>query len=171
VRAVAVRTARYRGLLIGLAAAIRAAVLVGCATVAASPVSWTHHQLWTVLAAMLMIAAHGVVRRTAGAALLIVMVLSLGSLLSAVSMRPGLQFLFENARSLAVLAACVAGVGGIAVAATRSARRTGSGGAWLRVATTAAAAVACFAVLPLPAGAGPGGEVLAAFTDSLDPRT
>lgn len=128
----------------------RAAVLVGCATVAASPVSWTHHQLWPVLAAMLMIAAHGRLRRVAGAALLVTMLLSLGSLLGAVSLRSGLQFLFENARSLAVVAICLTGLGGVAVTAVRQGRRV-----WLRTATVAAAAVAGFVVLPLPAGADP----------------
>jgi alpha-1,2-mannosyltransferase len=32
------------------------AVLVGCATLAASPVSWTHHQVWLVLAGFVMLA-------------------------------------------------------------------------------------------------------------------
>jgi hypothetical protein len=148
---------------------VRAAVLVGCASVAASPVSWTHHQLWTVLAAMLMIASQGVVRRIAGGTLLVVMVLSLGSLFGAVSMRPGLQFLFENARSLAVVAACVAGIGGGAIAATRRARRAGSGRAWLRAATAAGAALACFAVLPLPAAADPTFKAYV-LADTANPR-
>ena len=65
-------------------------MLVGCATVAASPVSWTHHQVWTVRAAMLMIAAYGVLRRIAGAVLLLVMIFSVGALLSEVSAFPGL---------------------------------------------------------------------------------
>ena len=147
----------------------RAVVLVGCATVAASPVSWTHHQLWTVLAAMLMIAAHGRLRRAAGATLLVVMVLSLGSLLGAVSLRPGLQFLFENARSLAVVAICLTGIGGVAVTAVHRARRAGSRRVWLRTATTAAAAVACFAVLPLPAGADPTFKAYS-LADTANPR-
>jgi hypothetical protein len=148
---------------------VRAAVLIGCATVAASPVSWTHHQLWTVLAAMLMIAAQGVVRRIAGGVLLVVMTLSLGSLLSAVSMRPGLQFLLENARTLAAVAACLAGCGGLAVAAARAARRGGAARTWLRAATTAVAALACIALLPLPAGADP---TFKAYTlaDTANPR-
>jgi alpha-1,2-mannosyltransferase len=36
---------------------VHAAVLIGCATIAASPVSWTHHQVWTVLAGMLPVAS------------------------------------------------------------------------------------------------------------------
>ncbi len=148
---------------------VRAAVLVGCATVAASPVSWTHHQLWTVLAAMLLIAARGRLRRVAGAALLVVMVVSLGSLLGAVAMRPGVQFLFENARALAVPVICLAGLGGLAVPVVRCARRSGSRRAWLRAATTAAAALACFAVLPLPAGADPTFKAYS-LADTANPR-
>ncbi|MET8150099.1 glycosyltransferase 87 family protein [Actinoplanes sp. NPDC049668] len=147
----------------------RAAVLVGCATVAASPVSWTHHQLWTVLAAMLMIAAHGRLRRAAGATLLVVMVLSLGSLLGAVSLRPGLQFLFENARSLGVVAICLAGIGGVAVTAVHQASRARSRRVWLRAATTAAAAVAGFVILPLPAGADPTFKSYS-LADTANPR-
>lgn len=133
---------------------VRAAVLVGCATIAASPVSWTHHQVWTVLAAMLLIGAEGPVRRVAGAVLLLVMTVSLGVLLSEVSTYPGLQFLFENARAFGAAAVCLAGVGGLAAVVTVS-HRTGARRVALRVATATAATVACFAVLPLPAGADP----------------
>ncbi|WP_422770337.1 glycosyltransferase 87 family protein [Plantactinospora sp. WMMC1484] len=132
-----------------------AAVLVGCATVAASPVSWTHHQIWPVLAAMLLIGAYGVARRVAGVALLVVMVLSLGALLSQVSMTPGLQFLFENSRALATITVCLAGVGGVTVAAVATGRRTPTARSWLRVAGAAVGAIAFFAVQPLPAGADP----------------
>jgi hypothetical protein len=129
-----------------------AAVLVGCATVAASPVSWTHHQVWPVLAGMLLVGATGVTRKVAGAALLVAMVVSLGAVLGPVSTRPGVQFLLENARALGVCALCLAGFGGVAVAA---ARRPGVGRAWLRVGVAAAATLAFFAVQPLPAGADP----------------
>ncbi|MEV4626809.1 glycosyltransferase 87 family protein [Micromonospora sp. NPDC049523] len=135
---------------------VRAAVLVGCATVVASPVSWTHHQVWTVLAAMLLVAAQGALRRVAGAALLLVMVFSLGALLDDVSTFPGLQFLLENARAFGVVAVCLAGFGGIAAVAVGTARRTaGQRRGWLRAATAVTATLACFAVLPLPAGADP----------------
>jgi len=142
-----------------------AAVLVGCATVAASPVSWTHHQLWPVLAAMLLIGAHGAVRRAAGAALLTAMVLSLGVVLGEVSMRPGVQFLLENARALGTVGVCVFGAAlaarhtsgaalaarqrsGAALAVSHRARRWVAAGA-------VAAAVAVVAVQPLPASADP----------------
>ncbi|MEV0329033.1 glycosyltransferase 87 family protein [Micromonospora echinospora] len=132
-----------------------AVVLVGCATVAASPVSWTHHQIWPVLAAMLLVGARGVVQRAAGAALLVVMVLSLGVLLSRVSPTPGAQFLFENARALAAVAVCLAGFGGVAVAAARADRPVPGSRRGLRVAMAGVAGLAFFAVQPLPAGADP----------------
>ncbi|MDO3702830.1 glycosyltransferase 87 family protein [Micromonospora sp. C28SCA-DRY-2] len=132
-----------------------AAVLVGCATVAASPVSWTHHQIWPVLAAMLLIGLAGVARKVAGVALLVAMVVSLGAVLSPVSTRPGVQFLFENARTLGVCLLCLAGFGGVAVAATRTARTAAPRRAWLRVGVAATATLAFFAVQPLPAGADP----------------
>jgi alpha-1,2-mannosyltransferase len=131
----------------------RAAVLVGCATVAASPVSWTHHQIWTVLAAMLLIATRAVAQRAAGVLLLVVMTVSLGALLGDVSTYPGVQFLFENARSLGAVAVCLAGCGG--VAAVAAGRRTTRARFGLRLATVAAATLAGFALLPLPAGADP----------------
>ncbi|MFG1778071.1 glycosyltransferase 87 family protein [Micromonospora sp. NPDC049051] len=132
-----------------------AAVLVGCATVAASPVSWTHHQIWPVLAAMLLIGAAGFARRVAGAALLVTMVVSLGVVLAPVSPTPGIQFLLENARALGVATLCLAGFGGAALAVAGARRRSPAARGWLRAGTTAALAVAFFAVQPLPAGADP----------------
>ncbi|TWJ22356.1 uncharacterized protein DUF2029 [Micromonospora endolithica] len=146
-----------------------AAVLVGCATVAASPVSWTHHQIWPVLAAMLLVGGVGVARRVAGAVLLVTMVFSLGVLLAPVSTRPGVQFLLENARALGVATLCLAGFGGVAVAATRVRRRATPVRAGLRVATTAVAALAFFAVQPLPAGADPTFKAYA-LSDTTNPR-
>jgi alpha-1,2-mannosyltransferase len=142
---------------------LRAAVLIGCASVAASPVSWTHHQVWPVLAAMLMIATAGWWRRAAGGALLVTMTVSLGAALSAVSRLRGVQFVLENARTLGVVATCAAGLG-TAAAAARSSRR-----AVLRVATAGLAGLAFVAVLPLPAGADP---TFKAYTveDSANPR-
>jgi alpha-1,2-mannosyltransferase len=142
----------------------RAAVLVGCATVTASPVSWTHHQVWPVLAAMLLIGTYGAARRVAGVALLIAMVLSLGALLNPVSMKPGLQFLLENARLIGTVTICLAGFGGVAVATATTGRRAATAVAgrrvaaarrWAVVGAAAAAALAFFAVQPLPAAADP----------------
>ncbi|MTK05121.1 glycosyltransferase 87 family protein [Micromonospora sp. CP22] len=132
-----------------------AAVLVGCATVAASPVSWTHHQVWTVLAAMLLVGTLGVARRVAGALLLASMVLSLGAVLAPVSMRPGVQFLFENARVIGTAVLCVTGFGAVALTATRAHRARVGGRGWLRVGVASLGALAFFAVQPLPAGADP----------------
>ncbi|GAA4467894.1 hypothetical protein GCM10023170_081000 [Phytohabitans houttuyneae] len=145
---------------------VRAAVLVGCATVVASPVSWPHHQVWTVLAAMLLVATHGVTQRVAGGVLLVVMTVSLGAVLGDVSTYPGVQFLLENARALGVAAVCLAGCGGVAAAAARVRSRRRAG---LRVAVVGAALLACFAVLPLPAGADP---TFKAYTldDAANPR-
>ncbi|MBQ1047327.1 DUF2029 domain-containing protein [Micromonospora sp. C51] len=132
-----------------------AAVLVGCATVAASPVSWTHHQVWTVLAAMLLVGAVGVARRVAGALLLASMVLSLGVVLAPVSMRPGVQFLFENARAIGTVALCVAGFGAVALTTARTHANRAFPRGWLRVGVASLGALAFFAVQPLPAGADP----------------
>ncbi|GAB3941544.1 glycosyltransferase 87 family protein [Micromonospora vulcania] len=145
------------------------AVLVGCATVAASPVSWTHHQVWPVLAAMLLIGAAGVTQRVAGVALLGTMVVSLGAVLGPVSMRPGVQFLFENARAVGVCLLCLAGFGGVAVVAARTNRRPAAGRAWWRVGITATVAVAFFAVQPLPAGADPTFKAYS-LDDVVNPR-
>ncbi|MBB6033662.1 glycosyltransferase 87 family protein [Phytomonospora endophytica] len=146
---------------------VRATVIVGCATVAASPVSWTHHQLWTVLAAMLLVAAEGTLRRVAGVVLAVAMTLSLGVLLSDVSVYPGVQFLLENARTIGVVATCLAGLGGAATLAVTTARRGGR--VWLRAATATLAVLACFAVLPLPAGADPTFKAYAQ-SDTANPR-
>ncbi|MFI7079480.1 glycosyltransferase 87 family protein [Micromonospora sp. NPDC049903] len=130
-----------------------AVVLVGCASVAASPVSWTHHQVWTVLAAMLLVGAVGVTRRVAGVALLAGTVFSLGVVLAPFSARPGVQFLFENARALGVCLLCVAGFGAaVAVGSRRPPMRRR---AWLRAGVATAGVLAFFAVQPLPAGADP----------------
>ncbi|GIH06678.1 hypothetical protein Rhe02_47450 [Rhizocola hellebori] len=136
-----------------------AAVLVGCATIAASPVSWTHHQVWTVLAGMLLVAAGGSARRAAGAFLLVAMALSLSNVAVESWTSPGLQFLFANARGLSVVVLCCAGFGGALTARNlsqdaglaRSARSM-----WARGLTTIAAGVAMFALLPLPPSVDPG---------------
>ncbi|MGI5215561.1 hypothetical protein [Plantactinospora sp. CA-290183] len=122
-----------------------------------------------MLAAMLLIAAHGPLRRAAGAALLLVMVLSLGALLSQVSVTPGLQFLFENARVLGTVTVCLAGFGGVAVAVAAAGRRIPNARGWLRVGTGLAAAVAFVAVQPLPAGADPTFKAYA-LADVPNPR-
>ena len=98
------------------------------------------------------------------------MVVSLGAVLSPVSTRPGVQFLFENARAVgAVACLCLVGFGGVAVAASARADGPAAGRGWLRVGVTATVAVAFFAVQPLPAGADP---TFKAYTldDVVNPR-
>jgi alpha-1,2-mannosyltransferase len=88
-----------------------AAVVVGCATIAASPVSWTHHQVWTVLAGLLLVAGGRRAQLASGIALLLVMTLSVGDLVGRLG--PGGQFLGDNARMLAALAVCLGGVASV----------------------------------------------------------
>jgi alpha-1,2-mannosyltransferase len=128
-------------------------------------VSWTHHQVWTVLAAMLLVATDGAWRKAAGVALLIVMTLSLGAVLRGVSTYPGWQFLLENARSLGLVAVCLGGFGGAAVATATAGRRR----AWLRPVTAVAAALLILALTPLPAGADPTFKAYSA-ADLTNPR-
>ncbi|WP_212832197.1 hypothetical protein [Catellatospora sp. TT07R-123] len=61
----------------------------------------------------------------------------------------------------------LAGLGGAAALAVGTARRRGR--VWLRAATAMAAVLACFAVLPLPAGADPTFKPYAQ-TDTANPR-
>ncbi|GAB7039894.1 MULTISPECIES: glycosyltransferase 87 family protein [Catenuloplanes] len=90
----------------------RAAVLVGCATVAASPISWTHHQVWLPLAAIMLITAGGGrTGRVAGTVLLFAAVLSPSTVLRAAGAYPGLAFVGDNARTLATVAVCLTGLG------------------------------------------------------------
>ncbi|MEV0127109.1 glycosyltransferase 87 family protein [Dactylosporangium sp. NPDC050688] len=149
---------------------VRAAVLVGCATVAASPVSWTHHQVWTVLAAMLLVAAEGAWRRVAGVVLLVVMTLSLGVVLRGVAVYPGWQFLLENARSVGLVAVCVAGFGGVAAARLSTTRlSTTRLRTTRRIAVASVVGLAVLALTPLPAGADPTFKAYSA-DDLTNPR-
>ncbi|MFE2866813.1 glycosyltransferase 87 family protein [Embleya sp. NPDC059259] len=81
----------------------RGVVVVGCATVVASPVSWTHHQVWLVLAGLLLIAGPRKARVAWGVVLLVTMTVSVGGWL------PG-GFARENVRLLAALAVCTWGL-------------------------------------------------------------
>lgn len=80
-----------------------AAVVIGCATVAVSPVSWTHHQIWTVLAGILLIAGPRRGRIAAGVIVLATMCVQVGAVL------PTGDFLRENARALCAVAVCCGG--------------------------------------------------------------
>lgn len=86
-----------------------AAVLIGCATVAASPVSWTHHQIWTVLAGLLLIAGPRRARMIAGAIVLVTMTLSVGAVLPPGVLGPVGEFLGANTRAVCAVAVCCGG--------------------------------------------------------------
>jgi alpha-1,2-mannosyltransferase len=95
---------------------LRAAVVIGCATVAASPVSWTHHQVWLALAAIvLLLAPGGRAARIAGGVLLATAVVSFGAMASGAGAYPLVRFLGENARALGAVAVCLAGLGVLSV--------------------------------------------------------
>jgi alpha-1,2-mannosyltransferase len=140
---------------------VHAAVLVGCATVVASPVSWTHHQFWTVLAAMLLVAGPIPVRRAAGWVLLAALTANLGDALDRLQVGDHAVFVAANLRGLAAAGLCVLGFGALAQARAprtsgeRSALAMGRLGGWAwpvpsRRALAGAASVGLvFAVMPL----------------------
>lgn len=80
-----------------------ASVTIGCATIAVSPVSWTHHQIWTVLAGILLVAGPRRTRVVAGVIVLVTMCVQVGAVL------PLGAFLRENSRALCAVAVCVGG--------------------------------------------------------------
>ncbi|WP_406291565.1 glycosyltransferase 87 family protein [Embleya sp. NBC_00896] len=82
---------------------VQGVVVVGCATVMASPVSWTHHQVWLVLAGLLLVAGPRKARMLWGAVLLVAMTISVGGWLP-------VGFARENVRLLAALAVCTWGL-------------------------------------------------------------
>lgn len=131
----------------------RAVVLIGCATVAASPVSWTHHQFWTLLAGILMLAATGRTRRVAGAVVVVLMTVNVGSLLAVGDQpAPGTQYLADNVRALLACLLCTTSL--LAATELQPERKVLAGPMTRRasaaVAAVAAVTVILFAVLPLP---------------------
>ena len=131
-----------------------AAVLVGCATIAASPVSWTHHEVWTVLAGMLLVVSATAWQRAAGAFLLVAMTLNLGNVAFELLPTPGLQYLFNNARGLGVVLLCCVGFGA-AVRERRSVDPVSRARMLWRVGGPVLAGLLLFAVLPLPVSSDP----------------
>lgn len=73
-------------------------IVLGCATVAVSPVSWTHHQVWLVLAVALPIGAAGTRRALWIAAVILITVLPLASL--SLHLPTPVDFLLREARFL-----------------------------------------------------------------------
>ncbi len=86
-----------------------AAVVVGCATVAASPVSWTHHQIWLVLAGVLLAVERG---RPGFAGLLLLGVMTLPVAVLAQVTPHGLDLVVANSRALAAIVVCCLGLPG-----------------------------------------------------------
>lgn len=136
-----------------------AIVLVGCATIAASPVSWTHHQFWTLIAAMLLMASTGTTRRVAGAVLLVLMTLNVGTIIAAVGApTPGAGYLADNIRALATCLVCTTAL----LAATSRQGKAQPDPATARrrtlarrgLVSAAAATFALFLVLPVPTRGG-----------------
>ena len=90
---------------------VHATVLVGCATLAASPVSWTHHQFWTVLAAILLVSGLPGLGRAVGWVLLASMTVNVVDLLARLPIGDQALFLAANMRGIAAAALCVLGLG------------------------------------------------------------
>ena len=88
--------------------AVSAGVVTGCATVAASPLSWTHHQFWPVLAVLVLVTSRRRTRAMAGWLLLAVMTLGMGTLVDA-SLPSALAFIAVNVRGLVTTAVCILG--------------------------------------------------------------
>jgi len=140
---------------------VHAVVLVGCATLAASPVSWTHHQFWTVLAGIVMVAGPVGVRRVAGWLLLASMTVSLVDIVARLPVGGHAVFLAANMRALAVAVLCVAGFGHLTASRHRehAPQPISPAGRFLArrptrpqvVAVLAAAGL--YAAMPLPGGA------------------
>jgi alpha-1,2-mannosyltransferase len=111
---VAVTAALYRArVLYRQDRTVEAAITCGCAALAASPVSWTHHQVWTVLAGLALF-TRGKTQRTFALGIVIVMSVRLPP--PADDALTG--FLADNARALAALGICCLGL----VSAWRAAR-------------------------------------------------
>jgi alpha-1,2-mannosyltransferase len=90
---------------------VHAAVLVGCATVAASPVSWTHHQFWIVLASMLLISGPPGLGRSSGWVLLVSMTVNVVDLVVYLPIGDHARFIAANMRGIAAAALCLLGLG------------------------------------------------------------
>jgi alpha-1,2-mannosyltransferase len=100
---------------------LTAAVVVGAASVVMSPVSWTHHQIWLVLAALLPVAGPRWWRITWPAVALAVMILPVNSL----DALPGGSVVGNLRLYLAVVVACLLPVVRHVPARDASSRSTG----------------------------------------------
>lgn len=102
---------------------VHAAVVIGCATLLASPVSWTHHQFWVLLAAMALIGGRPGLGRWAGSVLLVSMTINVVDLVAYLPIGDWALFLVANIRGIATAAVCVLGLGLGPVRAVTSSRR------------------------------------------------
>ena len=85
------------------------AVMIGCAMVAVSPVSWTDHQVWTVLAGLLLVAGPRRAHVVAGVLVLVTMTLSTAVLVPLAYAGPVGVFLRDNIRALCAVTVCCGG--------------------------------------------------------------
>ncbi|MEO3938211.1 glycosyltransferase 87 family protein [Dermatophilaceae bacterium Soc4.6] len=137
----------------------RAVILMGCATVAASPVSWTHHQFWTVIAGVLLLGTTGQARRIAGALLLILMTINAGTIVAALGTpTPGAGYLADNLRALAACMLCTSALLAMSDLRLPLPASASVPHRWLRtrprlVAVTLTTALIGFLVLPVPSRA------------------
>jgi alpha-1,2-mannosyltransferase len=99
-----------------------AAAMVGCATLAASPISWTHHQVWSVIAAMLLLATTGPVSRVAGVVALLILTVSIVDVVQVATSNNAILFLAANARAAFTALLCVLGFGAFRRLATGDGR-------------------------------------------------
>lgn len=87
-----------------------ALVVLGLVSVAVSPVSWVHHQVWIVLAAIYVVRGSGQRWRVIGALLYVVMVVDLNVSVVLPSVPVWLAWLSANLRGVAVVAICLVGL-------------------------------------------------------------
>lgn len=87
-----------------------ALIVVGLVAVAVSPVSWVHHQIWTVLAAVTLMLASTRHCRVAGALVYLVMVLDTNLSAVAPHLPDALSWPLTNLRGLVVVALCLYGL-------------------------------------------------------------
>jgi len=84
---------------------LAAAVIIGCATIAGSPVSWMHHQFWTVAAGIALVVVGPTWRtRWAGVAVILVMTVKLSDYLGGLA-------LIDDSRGLVAMAVGAFGLG------------------------------------------------------------
>jgi alpha-1,2-mannosyltransferase len=87
-----------------------ALIVVGLVAVAVSPVSWVHHQIWTVLAGVTLMLASRRVCRVAGGLVYLIMVVDTNLAAVAPDLPIALTWPTTNLRALVVVALCIFGL-------------------------------------------------------------